>query len=252
MHDLAVVILGAGLGKRMKASFPKVLQEINKKTLIEFVLDSCRALNPARILVVVGYKADQVIERLGKNPHFYGMPLQFVHQEEQLGTAHAVSRCYEKLKGFTGQVLVLCGDVPFIKPETLRAMLKLHQNSMAEATLLTTDLPDPAGYGRVIRGEEGAVLRIVEHKDANERELEIREINSGTYLFNNPDLFEKLKLINNHNSQGEYYITDLIRLFREENKRVSALKVIDYLEVMGINSPEQREIAEGYYRKLIS
>ena len=236
MRKLTLLILAAGKGTRLKSTLPKVLHQLAGKSLIEHVVEAARPLNPSATCVVVGYEAGRVQNALSH------LPLQFAIQEPQLGTGHAVQVAGSFWKPNEGDLLVLSGDVPLISTKTLQGLLNQHTQSDASATLLSTKLEDPAGYGRVARSADGDVQRIVEHKDANHEERLISEINTGIYCFVIADLAQVIDQLSAENSQGEYYFTDCVGLLRKQNKRVSAVVCEDPSEVSGINS--RAELAE--------
>lgn len=237
---LAVVVLAAGKGTRMNdPNIAKVMYEIDGKPMVEYVIDQAVKLQPSRILIVVGWQKHTVID------HISGMnaSVEFVEQIEQLGTGHAVLQAGPALMEFEGDVLVLSGDVPLLMEKTVRALVGYHRTSDAAATILTVELPDATGYGRVIRNQDGSVKKIVEHKDASKKELTVAEVNSGVYVFQCEKLFNALRQIAPNNAQGEYYLTDVFEVFSNNGWRVSAVKAIDSTEVMGINNPAQLEEA---------
>ncbi len=235
---LAVIILAAGKGTRMRnPELAKVMYEINDKPMVDYVADLAVKLQADHTLVVVGWQRESVIEYLTKTkPN-----VRFIDQTEQLGTGHAVLQTMETLRDFAGDVLVLSGDVPLLSEKTARALLGYHRQSSAVATILTAELEDPGGYGRIVHNEDGSVKKIVEHKDAAKNELAIKEINSGIYVFDKEKLFSCLTQIEPNNAQGEYYLTDVFELFWKNQWRVSAVKAIDSAEVMGINDVDQLE-----------
>ncbi len=232
---LAVIILAAGKGTRMKSPLPKVLHLLAGEPLIVHVLETALNLNPQKILLVVGHKAHLVKEKVK------AYAVELVPQKEQLGTGHAVLICQDALKDFSGAVLVLCGDVPLLSPETLKGLLSLHFTEKATVTLLTAELDDPTGYGRIIRDTAGEVVKIVEEKDASSHEKEVREVNAGTYVFEKDFLFWALPQLSPANVQKEYYLTDVIALAQRAGKKVVAFKTPFKEEILGINS--QRELA---------
>ncbi len=237
---LAVVIMAAGKGTRMNnPHMAKVMYSINHRPMIDYVIDLAVGLRAAKTISVVGWKKESVIE------HFAGghKRVLFVEQSPQLGTGHAVMQAEQELRSFDGEVLVLSGDVPLLSTETVSALIRHHREQEACATMLTAELEDPAGYGRIIRRSDGRVTRIVEHKDATEQERRIREINSGIYVFNRVCLFEGLKHIKPENAQHEYYLTDVFGYFWRHHFPVHAVKVDDIREIQGINTPEQLEEA---------
>ncbi|NTW56940.1 MAG: NTP transferase domain-containing protein [Chlorobiaceae bacterium] len=236
---LAVIIMAAGKGTRMKSDLPKVLHQANCRPLIEYVIDTALALDPVRTILVVGHQAELVRKATGS------FPVSSVLQEPQLGTGHAVMQAEEALRDFQGEVLILSGDAPLVRIETLRELVTLHRNRHAAATVLTAELPDPSGYGRIIRRQDnGNVLRIVEHKDASEEELKLKEINSGVYVFDAATLFKSLGQVNTNNAQNEYYLTDVFGICFRSGLTVCAYRTGNPEEILGINTPEQLKEVE--------
>ncbi len=238
MKEFVTLILAAGKGTRMKSDLPKVLHKINDRPMVHYVIDLAQSLNSFRTILIIGHKAELVKQACAD------LDVEFALQEEQLGTGHAVQITEPLLKGYEGDVLVLSGDVPLLTKETLKNLISRHQESEATATLLTSELEDPTGYGRIVRNETGFVEKIVEHKDAGEEELRIKEINVGIYVFRAQPLFSALKKIDNNNAQGEYYLPDVISVFIDQGLKVNAVKTPDFDETRGINTPEQLKAAE--------
>jgi bifunctional UDP-N-acetylglucosamine pyrophosphorylase/glucosamine-1-phosphate N-acetyltransferase len=236
--DAAALILAAGKGKRMKSDLAKVLHRLGGRPLVHYVVEAAKEAGISRITVVVGHQANKVREALK------GQGLEFVKQPELLGTGHAVLQAKEALEGYHGNLLILYGDVPLLRAETIVSLLSKHHKTGASCTMLTTEVDDPAGYGRIIRDAEGYVARIMEEKDASSQEKAIHEINPGIYCFKVDDLFSCLEHVRNDNAQREYYLTDAIAILRSEGKRVAAIKVKDSKEVMGINTHEELAMAE--------
>ncbi|MDP6569669.1 MAG: NTP transferase domain-containing protein [Candidatus Marinimicrobia bacterium] len=232
-NPFAVVILAAGKGTRMNSDLPKVLHEINGKPMITQVVETAEKIGAERIIPVVGYKHELVQDAL-KN-----YPVNFAYQLEQLGTAHAVMQCSSLLKDFKGNVLILYGDVPLITSDTLKHLLHTHESENTPGTILTTDLPDPFGYGRVIRNEDGSLNRIVEEKDASNEEKQCKEVNTGFYVFTAEVLFDLLPQVGNNNAQGEYYLPDVLNLIIAKNQKVAIDKIKNYNEIQGVNTVEQ-------------
>jgi bifunctional UDP-N-acetylglucosamine pyrophosphorylase/glucosamine-1-phosphate N-acetyltransferase len=233
---LAVAVLAAGKGTRMKSALPKVLQPLAGATLVERVLASCEHLSPERRLLIVGHQAERVERSLG---HHSG--LEFVLQHPQNGTGHAVQQLLEPLQGFSGDLLVLNGDVPLLRPETLEDLLEQHRASGAAVTLLTARLDDPTGYGRVFADGQGRVERIVEHRDCSQAQRTNNLINAGIYCFNWPRLAEVLPQLNSNNDQGELYLTDTVAMLSP----AMHLEVADAEEINGINDRLQLAQCEG-------
>jgi len=239
---VAAIVLAAGKGVRMKSDLPKVLHEIDGLPMVCHVLNTLRKLNLKRIIVVVGYRKEQVIDALA------GYNVEFIEQNVQLGTGHAVMMAEEALKDFPGDVLVLAGDVPFLGKRTLLNLMKEHYRRQAVATVLSSEPPDPTGYGRIVRDAQGMICGIVEHKDATEQQRAIGEINTGTYLFKRKQLFEALRLVRNDNVQGEFYLTDLMGIFLKQGQPTAVYKTEDYREALGINSMAQlEELKKAYH-----
>jgi len=250
--ELATVIMAAGIGTRMKdPSRAKVMFELRGKPLLHYVLKLASEIESNRVVAIVGYQKHTVIDFV-KN---FWPSVEYVVQEPQLGTGHAVMQVEVPLRNFSGDILVLSGDVPLLSPDTVEGLMAEHRGRHAIATVLTTDLEDPTGYGRVIRDADGGVQKIVEHRDASAEERAIKEINSGIYVFDKSILFDGLKQINRNNDQGEYYLTDIFEFFWKNSLPVAAWKVHDPDEIRGINTVEQLGEAEELvmkYRRFVS
>ncbi|MEG0004705.1 MAG: bifunctional UDP-N-acetylglucosamine diphosphorylase/glucosamine-1-phosphate N-acetyltransferase GlmU [Clostridium sp.] len=225
------LILAAGEGKRMKSKLPKVLHKVCGKSMVDYIIDAVKGANAEDTVVVVGHKADVVKGHLGDK-------VKTAFQDKQLGTGHAVMCCEEFLEGKDGIVIVLAGDGPLITKETISKVFEYHMENGSAATILTANAPDPTGLGRIVRNEKGEIEKIVEHKDATDKEREITEVNSSNYCFEIKDLVSALKKINNNNAQGEYYLTDVIEILKNEGKKVLAYKT-DFKEFMAVNSRDQ-------------
>lgn len=235
-EGLAVAILAAGLGKRMKSpERPKVMFEINRRPMIDYVVALALGVNADKIIPIVGHHREQVIEFLDKK--YPGGNIEYAVQSEQLGTGHAVMQIESLLDDFDGDVLILSGDVPLLKSETVEKLIQEHKEKNNNATLLTTVFSNAAGYGRIIRDENGKFLRIAEDKDASESEKLIKEINPAIYIIKKNILFTALDRISPENSQGEYYLTDIFHFISKE--RTGTVVTSDELEVTGVNSIEQ-------------
>jgi len=239
------IILAAGKGTRMKSDLPKVLHKVAGISMLEHVFRSVNAINPEKTVTVVGHKAELVEQVLAGQT-------DFVRQTEQLGTGHAVMMAEPVLENLTGQTLVIAGDTPLITGESLKNLIDFHINHKNVATILTAEADNPFGYGRIVRNQHGEVLKIVEQKDASDFEQQIKEINTGTYVFDNASLFKALKNINTNNAQGEYYITDVIGIFRENGEKVGAYTLKDFDESLGVNDRVALATAEGVMRRRIN
>jgi UDP-N-acetylglucosamine pyrophosphorylase len=237
-QELAVVILAAGKGTRMQSDCAKVLHSLASRPLLIHVLDTVATLSPQRVLVVVGYQAEEVKQACANRP------VEFVEQKEQLGTGHAVLQAQAALEGFEGDVLVLCGDMPLIQSSTLEAILQKHHETGAACTLLSLKTKEKKDFGRVVRSPEGDVSRIVEAKDASEQEKTIDEYNSGVYCFNKGILFKALASVDTRNAQGEYYLTDTVGILSQSGHAVACHLTRDADEILGINSSEDLKKAE--------
>ncbi len=245
--DLAIVILAAGQGKRMKnPDIPKVLADLNSKPLLSYVLDVSSKLNPNRIISIIGHKKELVEEFLKNN----FSNVEVAYQLQQLGTGHAVMQANEKLADFEGNVLILCGDVPLLRAKTIETFANNHQNYGADLSVLSAVTKNPTGYGRIVRNESGEFYKITEEKDANDFVKKIKEINSGIFLVNSKLLFDALSKISNSNAQGEYYLTDIVEVFVKENKKCAAFIGVSFDELQGINSPEDLERAAKYLQPI--
>ncbi len=249
---IATVILAAGLGKRMKSKRAKVLHSIAGRPMILYSVETARRLPSDKIIVVVAHQAEAVKEVLGNRP------VEIVHQGRPLGTGHAVLQTQSSLADFKGPVLILNADVPLITVETLQSMLKIHRDQGADLILLTATLPNPDGYGRVIRDPDGDLIAVVEEADATPAQRAVREINAGFYLVNSPFLFDVLKELKSDNTQKEYYLTDIIGAAVRTGRKLGTVSARDPDEVMGINSRADlartekmiaRRIAERHMRE---
>ncbi len=230
MSDIHVVVLAAGKGTRMKSAVPKVLHPIAGRALIEHVLVAARAMKPRTLTVVVGHQADEVRAALTSQPD-----VTFVVQEPQLGTAHALLMAEPALAGARGNLILLSGDVPLLRAQTLQALLNAHQAGEAAATVATAVVDTPRGYGRIVR-HGGRIARIVEEKDATPVERAIHEINAGIYAFALDGLFDAVRRIAAENAQREYYLPDLVGIYRRAGQLVEAFAVDDAREILGINT----------------
>lgn len=233
--------MAAGKGMRMNdSSKAKVMFEVNGKPMVQHVVELAESLQSDRIISIVGFHRDSVIEFFNT----VAPNVETVVQEPQLGTGHAVMQTEPLLRNFAGDVLVLSGDVPLLRKETIADLIEYHRDSNAVGTILTAKLSDPAGYGRIIRNKHKLVTGIVEHKDATEDQRQVNEINSGIYIFDAKFLFEALQHINPHNAQNEYYLPDVFGYFWKHHFIISAVAAGDFDEIRGINTLEQLREAE--------
>lgn len=239
------VILAAGQGTRMKSKLYKVLHPVCGKPMVEHVIDHVSQLEMKSIVTIIGHGAEKVKQYLGTKS-------EYALQEEQLGTAHAVKQAESVLGNMSGTTLVICGDTPLITPDTMKALLEYHTNTNAKATILTAYSEDPTGYGRIIRNEKGSVEKIVEHKDASMAELTVREINTGTYCFDNQSLFLALKEVKNDNVQGEFYLPDVIEILKNKGETISAYQTADMEETLGVNDRIALAQAENIMKQRIN
>lgn len=239
------VVLAAGQGKRMKSKLYKVLHPVCGKPMVGHVLDTVKATGCERKVVVVGHGAETVKAYIGQDA-------EYVLQETQLGTGHAVKQAKDLLGAEEGTTIVICGDTPLITAETLEGLMALHEGQQAAATILTAVMEQPAGYGRIIRGEDGDVLKIVEQKDCNAEEAAVNEINTGTYCFDNAKLFAALEQVKNNNNQQEYYLTDCIGILRAQGDIVLGYQAHDAAESIGVNDRLALSEVEGHMRQRIN
>ncbi len=244
MSKLKAVILAAGAGTRMVSDTPKVLHKVLDRSMLAYVIEAAMEAGAEDICVVVGHKADVVMENTNYK-------VTYVEQREQLGTGHAVMQA-EEFIGEEGNILILFGDTPLIKGTTLKTMVDYHKKSNNSATVLSTKLEDPTGYGRIIRNENNTFVKSVEHKDATDKERSVNEINSGMYCFEAETLKKALKTITPHNAQGEYYLPDAVLYILENQLKADALVIDDYEEILGVNSRIQLAEATKIMQKRIN
>lgn len=228
MGNRYAIILAAGKGTRMKSKLYKVLHPVAGKPMVEHIIDQVEKTQPTEVVTVVGHGAEAIKGHLGTRS-------QYALQQEQKGTGHAVIQARAFLEGKKGTTLVITGDTPLLKAETLNNLFEYHQGKNASATILTAQAEDPTGYGRIIRDRVGIVEKIVEQKDASNQEALVQEINTGTFCFDNEALFSALSKINTNNSQGEYYLTDIIEILKKEGKTIAAYQMDVFEEAMGVN-----------------
>ena len=223
-----VIVLAAGKGTRMKSKLYKVLHQVCGKSMVEYVVEAAQAIKPDKIVTIVGNGAEEVKKVLADKS-------EFVLQKKQLGTGDAVLTAADELAAEKGATLVITGDTPLFTSQTFQKLFNYHQSKGNAATVLTAQAPNPYGYGRIIRDDQDNVLRIVEQKDGTPSELKINEINTGVFCFDNQLLFSALKKVDNHNAQGEYYLTDVLEILRNEGQRIGAYKMPDFSESLGVN-----------------
>lgn len=225
---LKTLILAAGKGTRMKSELPKVIHEVNGIPMISKIIKVLEVLKPEENILILGHKKEEVLKVVGENA-------DYVVQTEQLGTGHAVLQAKDKLKDYDGDVMVLCGDTPLLREETLEELYKFHKDSNSVTTILTSIYDNPFGYGRIVKENE-LVKAIVEEKEADAETKKIKEVNAGVYCFKGRELFEALSKITNNNEKGEYYLTDVIGIQVEEGKQVQSYVLNDNIEILGVNS----------------
>ena len=233
--NIMAIVMAAGKGTRMKSKKSKLVQKIYGKEIVKRAVENAEKAGIKDIVAVVGYMKEEVMTVLGDN-------VKYAFQEEMLGTGHAVMQAKEYLKGKKGKVLVLNGDVPLIRPETLNKLLEKSSENKEYATLLTAIYDNPTGYGRIVRDEGGNVEAIVEEKDTTDEQKEIKEINAGIYCFDIEELLSALEKISPNNAQGEYYLTDVIQIMNEKGLKTGAVIVEDNTEILGINDRIQLEM----------
>ncbi|MEY8820527.1 bifunctional UDP-N-acetylglucosamine diphosphorylase/glucosamine-1-phosphate N-acetyltransferase GlmU [Bacillus subtilis] len=245
MDKRFAVVLAAGQGTRMKSKLYKVLHPVCGKPMVEHVVDEALKLSLSKLVTIVGHGAEEVKKQLGDKS-------EYALQAEQLGTAHAVKQAQPFLADEKGVTIVICGDTPLLTAETMEQMLKEHTQREAKATILTAVAEDPTGYGRIIRSENGAVQKIVEHKDASEEERLVTEINTGTYCFDNEALFRAIDQVSNDNAQGEYYLPDVIEILKNEGETVAAYQTGNFQETLGVNDRVALSQAEQFMKDRIN
>ena len=244
-EDIITIVMAAGKGTRMKSNKSKLVHKIYGKELVARVVDLAEAVGSSKIIAVVGHLREQVQAVLGDR-------VEYAYQEELLGTGHAVMQAASFLEGKKGRVVILYGDVPIIRPETVKNLIEKSYKNSEYATLLTAIYENPTGYGRIIRDEGGNIKGIVEEKDASETQRKIKEINSGIYCFDIEELLLALKQIKPNNAQGEYYLTDVIKIMNEKGLKTGAVIVEDNTEILGVNDRAQLELLTRVLRMRIN
>ncbi len=245
---IEAVILAAGKGTRMEGDLPKVLHRVADRPMARWVIDACREAGAERLVVVVGYEADMVRDELAGEAD-----VAFVEQTEQLGTGHAVRMAEPAFAGRDAcDLLVVAGDMPLFRAATLASLIEAHREAGAAATLATGVLAEPGGYGRIVRDAAGGFERIVEHKDADDAQRAIREVNVSCYCFDSDKLFDALRAVTTNNVQGEYYVTDVLGILRDRGETVLASNIAASDEVEGINTTDQLARVDGILRQRLS
>lgn len=237
MENVTALILAAGEGKRMKSDKAKVLHQVCGKPMIEWVYEAARDAGVGKCVIIVGHKAEQVMGYMGDRA-------EYVMQEQRLGTGHAVLQARDYMQD-GGYILILYGDVPLVTSRTIKNAMKCLLDGDLDAVVISAEVGDPTGYGRIVRNPDGSFRKIVEHRDADEDEREIREINSGMYIFKARELAGALQYLKNDNDQGEYYLTDTLEIMLSRGRRVGVYKVHDSSEVLGANDRVQLEALES-------
>lgn len=241
--DITTIILAAGKGTRMNVpDLPKVLVTLNGKPMLEYVLETVEKIDSKKTVLVVGYMKEKIEDYIKSNTF---SNIETTIQEEQLGTGHAVQQAEEQLKNSNSQVLILCGDVPLLSEFTIRKFIKTHFESNSTLSVLSAITDNPTGYGRIIRDSNDEFRKIVEEKDCTDTEKLVKEINSGTYIVDSNELFTALKEVNTDNAQGEFYLTDIVEIIQNRNKKVIAFPTNNINEIQGINSLESLETIES-------
>ena len=246
MADRVAIILAAGVSERMNTQLPKVLHEVCGRPMLAYILDACRSVGIAKTYVIVGFGTEQVREAFAD-----AKDIVWARQKDQKGTAHAVLCCKEQLADFNGQTLVLCGDGPLIRTETLKTLIERHESGQSAATIATAVLDDPSGYGRIVRDAHGNIQGIVEDSDCTPEQLTIKEVNPSYYLFENNVLFEALERVKPDNVKNEYYLTDALSLIISTGQKVLAVTAVRPEEAMGVNSRIQLSTASKIMQRRI-
>lgn len=240
----AAVILAAGKGTRMKSELPKVAVPLAGKPMLLHVIENLVSAGLRELIIVVGYKKEDVISLV---PEIPDVRITFAEQVEQKGTAHALLCAEPALSGFSGRLLVACGDMPLIRSTTFSNLFGIHEKEKHKVTILSAILENPKGYGRLVRNGNGNIVSIIEEKDASDEIRSIRETNTGTYIFEAPEIFHVLKHVDSDNAQKEYYLPDAVSIIRSSGGSVGSLSLADAYEAMGANSKEDLEVLEEKY-----
>ncbi|MGE5614948.1 MAG: NTP transferase domain-containing protein [Bacillota bacterium] len=242
MQQVTALILAAGEGKRMKSKKAKTLHRVCGKAMIEWVYEAARNAGIEKCVAIVGHKAEQVIKYMGNR-------VEYIFQQQRLGTGHAVQQASRYYNDGDGYILVLYGDTPLISANTIKSAIEYMACGDYKAVVITAVMKDAFGYGRIVRDKDGNLVRIVEQRDASEAEKAIKEINSGMYVFSARELAETIKLLRNDNDQGEYYLTDVVEIMISKGYRVGTYKAEDSSEVLGVNDPAQLRRVSAVLKK---
>ncbi len=243
--SVSAIILAAGKGTRMKSDLPKVLHEVCGRPMVAYVMDACRDAGAEELILVIGHKADLVRQTLDGQAD----DVRWVEQTEQLGTGHAVMVCADELAELSGEVLVLAGDGPLLRSETLEKLIDTHRQQGASCTLATSILPEPGAYGRIVRDKSGQLSGIVEYLDATDEQRAIDEVNVSLYCFDAGDLRSVLDRLSNDNAKGEYYLTDALSILRDDGKKLAAVAAVPPEDTLSINNVEQLREVDRIMRK---
>ncbi len=247
MRDVTAIILGAGKSTRMKSDLPKVLHPLCGRPMLAYVLHACYDAGIERIAVVVGHQKDRLIEAFKQDDR-----IEWIEQSRQLGTGHAVMMCEHSFRAFDGDVLVIAGDMPLLRSETLRHLLEIHRSAGATVSLATAQLDDPTGYGRIVRDGQGQLVRIVEHNECTRQQRQIREVNISYYCFDSRALFGALKRVKPNDAKGEYYITDAVHILVADGGKTAILPDVAPEDGLGVNSPADLATVEQVMQRRIS
>ncbi len=239
MGEVSAIVLGAGKSTRMGGDLPKVLHPLCSRPMLDYVLEACYEVGVEKIKVVVGHQKDRIVEAFGGDER-----IEWIEQSPQLGTGHAVMVCEQSLQQFEGDVLVIAGDMPLVRGETLRRLLEVHRSTGAVVSLASSKLDDATGYGRIVRDGGDRFVSIVEDHDCTDQQREIREVNISYYCFDSRALFRTLQRVKPDNAKGEYYITDVVRLLVADGGRSAILPDVPPEDALGVNSPEQLRMVE--------
>ncbi|MBI4753094.1 NTP transferase domain-containing protein [Candidatus Desantisbacteria bacterium] len=244
-ENIGTIILAAGLGKRMKSKLIKILHPICGQPMVAYVIDALDELGIKKRVIVLGHQREQVAEFLSNRS------VEIAIQERPLGTGDAVKSAEQFFDKYEGDILILSGDTPLISTKSIERLIATHRMSKADTTILTVEMQNPTGYGRIVKDNEGYILRIVEERDATPEERGIKTVNTGTYCFKAAALFSALKMVSSSNAQEEYYLTDVFEIINSQGGKIASVSADSPVEVMGINSRKELAVAESYMRRQI-